>query len=266
MSFVIAGPATLTAEGWKPGSGAVETDRTNSATWRSFFEHNARNLLSLPWHRGAEWTPEQRDVLAPSLQDFQLGESSEGRRLLEAARGYAVRTGDAEYVEALRLFIGEEQRHAADLGRFLRLAGVPLLRRSWTDAVFRRLRCGGLEPTLCVLLTAELIAMVYYLAVHDASPSPLLRRLCAQILRDERRHLRFHTERLAILRRDRNRWQWAAAAGLQRLLFAGTCLVVWWKHGRALRLGSFGMRRFWRQAWRECNQALRQVAQGLRGE
>lgn len=174
-----------------------------------------------------------------------------------------MRTGDAEYVRAIRLFIGEEQRHAADLGRFLRLAGVPLLRLSWTDAVFRSLRCGRLEPILCVLLAAELIAMVYYRAVHDASSSALLRRLCAQILRDERRHLRFHTERLAILRRGRNRWLRAVAAGLQRLLFAGTCLVVWWKHGRALRLGGFGRRRFWRRAWHECNQALRQVAQGL---
>src|SRR5262245_35240751 len=82
---------------------------------------------------GAAWSEEEKAALAASLQDFQLGESSEGRHLLDRARLYADDTGDPEYAEAMQLFIREEQRHARDLGEFLLLAGVPLLQRTRLD-------------------------------------------------------------------------------------------------------------------------------------
>ena len=110
-----------------------------------------------------------------------------------------------------------------------------------------------------VLITAEIIAKVYYVALREATGSTVLRRLCEQILSDEVAHVRFQAQRLAILRMGRAAWVLPCLHGWQRLLFWGTCWVVWWKHGRALRAGGFGLRRFWRLAWQEMNAALGQM-------
>ena len=37
---------------------------------------------------------------------------------------------------------------------------------------------------------------------------------------------------------------------------AGTCLVVWHKHGRCMRAGGYEFRRFWREIWVEMADAL----------
>ncbi len=44
---------------------------------------------------------------------------------------------------------------------------------------------------------------------------------------------------------------------LQRLVFLGTCAVVWVFHARALRQGNYGWPRIWRSAWHHFNQAFR---------
>src|SRR5215213_530425 len=97
--------------------------------WREYFLINANSLLSIPWDRGVDFTPQERDTIATSVQEFQLGESSEGRHLFHAARAYAQRTGDAAYPHTLALFIAEEHRHARDLGRVLDLAQIPRAKR-----------------------------------------------------------------------------------------------------------------------------------------
>lgn len=233
------------------------TPRTTSE-WLAYFTRNDATLLNIPWPHGADVTPTELGALAASLRQFQLGESSEGRHLLQAAADYAERIGDPDYLAVIRLFIAEEQRHARDLGRFLTAAGVPLLRADWTDGVFRWLRrLAGLEAILCILLVAELIANVYYRAIRAASQSVTLRMLCTQLLRDERMHVRFHLERVAILRRDRSRWRIGCAVFAHRVLFVGTCGLVWLQHRRALRAGGYGMRRFLREARREFRTAVR---------
>ena len=218
-----------------------------SAEWCRFFEQNGANGLPLPWERGAELTDEERDAIGSSLQDFQLGESSEGTYFRRSAQVYADAIGDPEYARAIDLFIREEGRHSRVLGAYLDLAGLPRLEKSWTDGVFRRLRRNmPLEVVISVLLTAEMIAMAYYRAMHDATKSPLLRRLCAQLLRDERMHLKFHCEQLASARKSRSRWRLAMTHWTQRALLAGTCVVVWWRHAKAFRKGGFTFRRLWR--------------------
>jgi hypothetical protein len=161
----------------------------SSREWLAYFEINAHRLLPLPWEQGPSPTAEELAAIASSLQQFQLGESSEGQWLLRAAAEYAEQTGDPDYLPAIQLFIAEEQRHARDLGCYLTAAGVPLLGWNWVDGIFRRLRrAAPLEQVLVVLLTAEMIAKVYYRAIHQATGCPLLRSLCAQLLRDEVRH------------------------------------------------------------------------------
>jgi hypothetical protein len=229
----------------------------SARAWVDYFEANAAALLDVPWERGAELSEAERSAVAGSLPAFQVGESSEGRNLIRAAEDHARQTGDPDYLAAVRLFIREEQRHARDLGRFLDLAGVPRLTACWTDGVFRWLRRrAGLELTISVLLVAEVIALVYYAALRAATGSAVLRRLCDQVLRDEVEHVRFHCERLAMLRRDRPRWRSAFSRGLHRVFFAGTCLVVWWDHAALFRAAGCSLLRFWAESWYEMSAAL----------
>ncbi len=89
----------------------------SSKDWKTYYEDNGRGLLAIPWERGGDLSAEEIRTVRRSLREFQAGESSEGRQLMRRARDYGERTGDADYVEAIRLFIAEEQRHARDLAR-----------------------------------------------------------------------------------------------------------------------------------------------------
>lgn len=226
--------------------------------WLAYFERKRRELLPIPWQTGPTLTPEQRRAIAGSIAEFQLGESSEGRHFLALADGYAARTGDRDYARALRLFIAEEQRHARDLGRFMDLEGIPRTTRTLGDSVFRHLRkLGGLELEVTVLVTAEILAQVYYRALGQATDSPILCRLCEQILNDEQAHVEFQCQRLAILRRQGPRWRRPLAKHGHRLLMAGTTLVVGWRHRSALRQGGFHLARFWRETRLHARRAFR---------
>src|SRR5919197_823313 len=115
----------------------------SSSQWLAYFRSNAERLLELPWDGGAQLGPGELEAVAESVREFQLGESSDGRRSLAIARAYAERTG------------------------------------AWGYAVFRQLRRAlNLEMLISVLLTVELIAKVYYRALRQATASPLLRRIC----------------------------------------------------------------------------------------
>lgn len=234
-----------------------------SAYWRQYFEANQRALLEIPWQTGAELTADEAAAVSASVQGFQRGESSDGRRLRRYARVWAERTGDFDYVEAIRLFIVEEQRHARDLGRFLELNGIPVQEKSVLDRFFRSLRhlMGNLEVAISVLLTAEIIAKVYYAALHAATGSSVLRTLCDQILRDEAKHVEFQSEQLGKLQARRGVMAQAVVTALRRFLFRGTCLVVWGFHRHALRQGSLTLRSFWVACRQELEQSVCQTAE-----
>src|SRR5262245_36323231 len=232
-----------------------------SEAWIAYFENNHRNLLRLPWERGADWTPDEQAALVASLRDFQLGESSEGNHLRARAEAYASATGDLAYAEAIAWFIREEQRHSATLAEFLRAAGIPLAQHTWLDGAFRWFRHrAGLELFLCVLLTAEMIGKIYYRAVHQATGSILLRGICRQLLRDEVQHLRFHRQRLVLMRRRRASWKLWLTSAAHRLFYKGTCLAVWLKHRRAFRAGRMGFFHYWRLCHAEWLDHRRQSA------
>ncbi len=234
----------------------------NARPTREWVEHFVRNrsrLLPIPWDLGAELHDDERAAIRSSIQAFQLGESSEGRNLMRYARAWAARSGDADYVAAFGMLIAEEQRHARDLGRFMELNRIPCIRRRWTDSVFRRLRnlVGTLEISIGVLVTAEMIAKVYYVALRDASQSTILRRLCDQILLDEAAHVEFQTEQLARLQHGRAAPLLWATRALHRVLFVGATLVVAGSHRATLSRGGFGLRRFWGACLGELDHGMR---------
>jgi len=224
----------------------------SSSDWLRHFEHNAERLLPIPWDRGAELTSAEADAIAASVAEFQRGESGEGRRLTRYAQAYAQASGDHDYPAAIRLFIREDEEPARDLARFLALNHLPLAPSTPTDSTFRRLRhlLGTLEISIAVLITAELIAQVYYAALHRATHASVLRQLCVQILRDEASHVQFQAERLGILRSRRRLPLYWATMLCQRALFAATCCAIWPLHRRVFRTGGFNFARYWGEAWR----------------
>ncbi len=223
--------------------------------WIQYFQQNREDLLPIDWDDTYRLSSYEKTAILESVQQFQLGESSEGRCLLEAAKRYADGSGDAEYVTALQLFIQEEQRHARDLGRFMMQQHLPLAQTHWVDSIFRWLRRAfNLEVSVVVLLMAEIIAVTYYKALHDATAAPVLRGLCRQILRDEVHHLRFQIDTLARLRQGRSPIGFLLTHCLQRILFSGILMVVWSGHYPVLLAGRTSLGQFWWLNWRLFNR------------
>jgi hypothetical protein len=110
----------------------------NSREWLSYFEGNAAGRAEPQWHLPSPLDERARQVIARSLSHFQLGESGEGKFLLNQARRQA--PSDAAYYKALAVFIAEEKEHARLLELLVRRFGGALTRRHWTHAIFRQAR------------------------------------------------------------------------------------------------------------------------------
>ncbi len=229
--------------------------------WTDYFRHNAATLLAIDWDDPYCITPEERRRITTSVQQFQLGESSEGRHVIALAEQYVARSGDTEYLAALRLFIGEEQRHSRYLARFMELQRIPLSHKDAVDSVFRLLRrVFNLELALLAMLTAEIIAVPYYRSLYAATNSPVLRAICRQILRDEVRHLQFQVETLAKLRMGRNPlYIWSMKAA-HCVLLTATTFIVWAQHHPVLAAGGYSLATFWRANWTQYARLFRQRA------
>jgi hypothetical protein len=214
--------------------------------WVDHFRWNGSVAMRVPWHIGPDLSDAERASIAHSIQMFQLGENSEGRHLMRYARVWAERIGDSAYPEAIRMLIGEEQRHAGVLGRFMEMNGIARLKRGCTDGIFWRARnmFGNLEISISVLVTAEIIAKVYYPALREATESIVLRAICEQIYREEIAHVEFQTEQLARIREGRPAYAIFATRILHRLFFYPTMIVVGLSHRLVLRRGGLSLWQF----------------------
>jgi hypothetical protein len=231
--------------------------------WIEHFELNRSRQTPQPWALGAKLTDADRINVIDSIKQFQLGESGEGRHLKKCARAHAAKIGDVDYPQAVDLFIAEEQRHSGLLGQYLDLAGESLLTKSKIDGIFRWLRhLMGLELSLIVLSTAEVVATVYYRALRDATDCELLRSICRRILRDEAGHLAFHRDRFLTLRWKRSLVTRSILRLEHHLLLMVTLLPVWWCHRRVFRAGNIGFLKLTHDTHCRLHQDLRRI--GLR--
>ncbi|MBM3796015.1 MAG: ferritin-like domain-containing protein [Acidobacteria bacterium] len=201
---------------------------TDSRRWLLYVRANQNEPTDIPWPLA---TPRQdalgREIVR-SIQQVQFGENATGRHFLDLARRHGRATGDADFPEAIALFIAEEQRHSALLGRYLRLAGSRCLDRHWIHSAFRRLRhLGGLEAKVTVLVVAEMLAIPYYRALMDVARCPALEAICQRILREESQHFLFQGNTLRRLQRGRSRTYVALVHLAQELQLAGTSLATW---------------------------------------
>lgn len=212
----------------------------NAYEWIQYYEKHTT------WHAAEAYNwqtpapdPARPDIraLAASLAIFQLGESGGGTRLRRYAAGLAERDpAFAGYTRAVELFIDEEHAHAGLLKLMVQRLGGTLLKKQWSNSVFRFVRAAlGLEFNIQVLLSAELMARGYYGLLARHAPDPVIRATCLRITRDEVGHIAFHVDffraRLAVW----PAWRAALWRAQFRCLFEVAGLVVWLDHGKALR-------------------------------
>jgi hypothetical protein len=219
----------------------------NGAESRKWFMHfSLRSMTALHVSRCAarQLTESERRTITASIQQFQLGEGSRGPRLLECGQKFGRAAKDPLFAGALELFIREEQQHSRYLAAFMESQRIPRLRSHWVDSIFRALRgLAGLELSLTVLVTAEIIAVPYYRALRGATGSPILKMICTRILEDEASHLKYQASMLARAAASRPLAVQRALSQLHRLFLLGTVLVAWNGH-RAVFEAGYDFRKF----------------------
>lgn len=235
-----------------------------SKKWTLHFLGNRKHMSHVDWKGDRSLSAAEFQSISKSIAIFQLGENAEGTAFKRAGRIYAQRTGDFEYLQALDLFIKEEQNHSAALARFMNHQQIPGIDKEWTDSTFRFIRrIAGLNVCVTVLITAEIVAAVYYRALGRATQSPVLRAICGQILNDEAHHLQFQASTLAKERlgwHPLKRWWFRQ---LQRLLMAGTLIVVWKEHRSVYRAGQFGFFQYAARTWSVLEDVLSAINAGM---
>ncbi|NNC81088.1 MAG: ferritin-like domain-containing protein [Acidimicrobiales bacterium] len=224
-----------------------EGPTTIEALWRADFEFHEGQHAKVTTSGMWKLAPVVEAGLRTSLPQFQLGEMGTGAHLLTAAE----KVGDPDYVQALQLFVREEQEHARLLALVCQDLEIEMLQKHWTDGVFQVTRTiAGLRAEVLMLLVAEIVAVRYYKVLAEGVGDHVLSRIFARIQEDEVRHLEFHE---ATLPQHIDRWPkplWLAARTIWLIALVGTSAVVAWDHRKVLRACDSGPTRFFREMLR----------------
>ena len=219
-----------------------------SKKWIAHFEHNATQQR-VDWNLSPGISAEETKTILSSLQAWQLGETSDGSHLLNACRRYAAKTGDEDYVNAVKLFIKEEQKHGNNLGIYLDLINKPRIKKNWGDTLFRKIRYfnTSMEIWTLAVITVESTAQIFYQCLKDATSCTLLKQICRDILIDEAYHIDFQTERLGILFESKSVLEKGITNKLYTIFFFCTALVVWMAHKDLFKAGGVHFKKFMRK-------------------
>ena len=218
---------------------------TSSKQWFDYFSNNLQ-VKRINWNQRPGISPTEIETIVTSLQAWQLGETSDGANLVKAGKRYTEKTGDYFYINALELFIKEEQKHGENLGRYLDLIGQPRIKENWGDTLFRKLRHlnNSMEAWTLTVITVECAAQVYYQALKDATNCRLLKEICTDILIDEAPHIRFQQERLAIIFQSKSLLNRTVSFYGYKCFYFLTSLVVWMAHRKLFRAGNNNFKKY----------------------
>ena len=210
----------------------------NSNYWIGHFKANSLEKR-VNWDLKPNITPEEICTILSSLQAWQLGETSEGKHLIAASTKYAYAIGDLAYIDAVKLFIKEEQKHGNNLGLYLDCIGQPRVTKNWGDSLFRRVRYfnTNMEIWTLAVIIVESTAQIFYQSLKDATNCELLKQICNDILIDEAYHITFQTERLAIIYEGKNNFSKAWRRVVYKYFFYATATLVWVAHRRLFKAG-----------------------------
>jgi len=220
-----------------------------------WYKHYQNNLADqVDWSQQSNLTTVQKETIVRSLQAWQKGETSDGAHLLRAAKKFAVKQNDLMYLEAVRLFIKEEQRHGEQLGTYLDRINEKRLGFDMGDFLFRKVRyfATSMELWTITVIIVESFAQLYYKALSDGTNCPLLKDICGQILRDEAHHIRFQYERLAQIIGGRNPLLKNITYTLYFMLFAIITPTIWLAgHAKVFQLAGINWRIYVSKAYKK---------------
>ncbi len=209
-----------------------------SKNWYSYFTNNLQQRR-IDWLLKPAITTEELKPVLKSLQAWQLGETSDGSNLVAACTKYAKKINDPYYVDAMRLFIMEEQKHGENLGRYLDAIGKPKIKKNWGDTLFRKVRHlnTSMQWWTIAVITVESAAQIFYQCLKDASACKLLKQICTDILIDEAPHIQFQKERLQILFEQKCYVNRKLSLAFYEFFFRCTGLLVWLAHRKLFNAG-----------------------------
>ncbi len=222
----------------------------HSKFWEMHFIQNATKQR-IDWEIKAALTSDGKEALLYSIKAWQLGETSEGKHLLAAATRYANKTNDHHYIEPVKLFIKEEQKHGANLGKYIDMLGEQRTKKDWGDTLFRKIRYfnKSMELWTITVIIVESAAQVFYEALQNASDCKLLKSICNDILLDESHHIKFQNERMYIIFNNKRFYNKAISLVLYSCLFFGTIHAVWYAHKKAFIKGGVNKKEFMRRMY-----------------
>jgi uncharacterized membrane protein YciS (DUF1049 family) len=218
----------------------------NSQHWINYFTHNLQNKR-IDWSIKPFLTAKEKASILKSLQAWQLGETSEGKNLINAANKHAKQLNDKDYTPAIRLFIKEEQKHGENLGRYLDLIGEKRIKKDWGDSLFRKFR--GLNTHMefwtIAVITVESTAQLFYQCLKDATSCKLLKQICTDILIDEAAHITFQIERLSIIYQHKNAFMRLITYYFYTCFYYSTIMVVWFALRKLFIAGNLYFSDYW---------------------
>lgn len=219
-----------------------------SAFWKEHFEENLTHQR-VDWSVRPQVTASERKTILYSLKAWQLGETSDGSHLLRATRRHANRINDPLYVDAVKLFIKEEQKHGSNLGRYIDAIGEERTKKDWGDTLFRKVRYlnTSMELWTIAVIIVESAAQVFYQCLHDATECELLKTICRDIILDEALHIKFQNERMAIIFKEKRFYNRVLSMLFYGTLFFGTVHAIWFGHRKVFKAGGVEFSEFMRQ-------------------
>lgn len=225
--------------------------------WVEYFKYNNEHLLKLDYNIDKELSDEEKKLIAPSIKAFQIGEGSEGKHLSKVVKKFATNNDYEEYVEIMKWFILEENRHSKTLKKYMEIYDITPVSKMWLDNVFRILRkIMGLECEVIVLVTAEMIALSYYTALGNATNSKLLKTICNQMLNDELKHVVLQSSTLHRISNKRNKVTNSCIRGVRKLIMKATVFVVWHKYKELFIKGAYSHKKFKNDCMEYLNESI----------
>ena len=208
--------------------------------WENYFLKNKLNLQKITWNYQDLLSKKEKDCISSSIAKFQLGEYSEGQKLIEFCDKYSRKYEDKILKKITALFIKEEQAHSYILKRFMKLNNIAILKSDWTDNIFRLIRSiSGYELSITVLITAEIISLTYYRALSKATKNNLLKDICLKIIEEERKHVLYESMLLKNMRKQKMRISQLLIFVSHKLFFLCSVLLVLMDHRKVIFSGGF---------------------------